>query len=162
MNLSITPMTPNDWEAVRTIYREGIVTGNATFETQVPPWEIWDAAHHSFSRLVARIGTDVVGWAALMPVSKRECYRGVADLSIYIASHARGQGVGKRLLPALIQSSEENGIWTLQAGIFVENTASIRLHQHCGFRLVGKRERIGQLAGRWRDVLLLERRSPVV
>lgn len=153
-------MKPSDWPAVRAIYEEGIATGNATFEISAPEWSEWDARHLTHSRLVARQGCAIAGWAALSPVSSRPVYRGVAEVSIYVAERARGRGIGRTLLAALIGESEQHGIWTLQAGIFPENTASIELHQRCGFRIVGRRERIGQTAdGRWRDTILLERRS---
>ncbi len=166
MNLTIEPMQPEDWQAVRAIYLEGIATCNATFENAAPDWEKWDGGHLRDCRLVARKGGRpfgrVVGWAALSPVSGRCVYAGVAEVSVYIAEAARGQGVGKALLQALVEDSESHGIWTLQAGIFPENTASLALHKSCGFREVGRRERIGQMGGVWRDVLLLERRSQVV
>jgi len=153
-------MTPDDWPNVRAIYLEGIATGNATFETDAPSWEAWDRAHVADSRLVARDADgSVLGWAAVTPVSGRCVYAGVADLSVYVSAAARGRGVGRALLTALIQSSERAGIWTLQAGIFPENAPSLALHRACGFRDVGRRERIGKMHGVWRDVLLLERRS---
>ena len=155
-------LRPQDWPAVRAIYQEGIVTGNATFETQVPAWEDWDASHPEDCRLVARRGGHIVGWGALSPASGRCVYAGVAEVSVYVAAAARGQGIGKRLLQALIEVSERQGIWTLQAGVFPENEASIALHKSCGFREVGTRARIGQLRGVWRDVVLLERRSDTV
>jgi L-amino acid N-acyltransferase YncA len=155
-------LKPEDWPTVRAIYEEGIATGNATFETQVPVWEDWDASHLRDCRLVARRGGHIVGWGALSPVSGRCVYAGVAEVSVYVAAAARGQGIGKRLLQALIEVSERQGIWTLQAGVFPENEASIALHESCGFREVGARARIGQLRGVWRDVVLLERRSEVV
>jgi L-amino acid N-acyltransferase YncA len=155
----INPMTDEDWPAVREIYAEGIATGNATFETVVPDWATWDNGHHKNCRLLAKDGEHILGWAALSPVSTRQVYRGVAEVSIYVAGSSRGRGAGKALLKALIEASERHGIWTLQAGIFPENVASIRLHKSCGFREVGLRERPGQLAGVWRDVCLLERRS---
>jgi L-amino acid N-acyltransferase YncA len=155
-------LKPEDWSAVRAIYEEGIATRNATFETQVPTWEDWDASHLRDCRLVARKGGYVVGWGALSPVSGRSVYAGVAEVSVYVAAAAQGQGVGKRLLRALIGVSERQGIWTLQAGIFPENRASIALHESCGFRKVGIRARIGQLEDVWRDVVLLERRSDTV
>jgi phosphinothricin acetyltransferase len=158
----IEKLRPEDWPAVRAIYEEGIATGNATFETQVPDWEDWDASHLGDCRLVARKGGHIVGWGALSPVSGRCVYAGVAEVSVYVADAARGQGIGKRLLQALIEVSERWGIWTLQAGIFPENQASIGLHESCGFRQVGTRVRIGQLKGMWRDVVLLERRSETV
>jgi L-amino acid N-acyltransferase YncA len=155
-------MTPRDWPAVRAIYLEGIATGDATFETAAPEWEEWDQKHLAICRLVTRCGDEVLGWAALSPVSQRPAYRGVAEVSIYVAARARGQGVGCALLSMLIRSSEHEGIWTLQAGIFPENTASIQLHERAGFRIVGVRKRIGVRNGRWRDVVLLERRSEAV
>jgi L-amino acid N-acyltransferase YncA len=158
----IGPMTPEHWETVRKIYQEGIATGNATFETSVPEWEEWDKRHLPSCRLVARADNKVLGWAALSPVSSRCVYGGVAEVSIYVAEDARGQGIGRRLLAALVEASEQNGIWTLQAGIFPENAASIQLHQQAGFRIVGRRERIGRMDGRWRDTVLMERRSAVV
>jgi len=158
----IDAMRPDDWPAVEAIYREGIATGLATFETETPSWERWDAAHRPDCRLVVRAGERVLGWAALSPVSDRCVYAGVAENSIYIAAAARGRGIGKALLRALVEASEAAGIWTLQTGIFPENAASLALHQVCGFRIVGIRERIGQLHGTWKDVVFLERRSRVV
>jgi phosphinothricin acetyltransferase len=156
----IDPLQPRDWPRVAAIYAEGIATGNATFETAPPTWERWDHSHLPDHRLVARAGDgQVVAWAALAPVSDRCVYAGVAENSIYVSEAARGRGVGRRLLSALLQGAEQAGIWTVQTGIFPENTASLALHRRCGFRVVGVRERIGQLHGRWRDVLLLERRS---
>jgi L-amino acid N-acyltransferase YncA len=152
-------LRPQDWLDVVRIYEEGMLTGNATFETQLPSWEAWDAAHLVEHRLVATLDDEVVGWAALSPYSDRECYRGVAEESIYIAERARGLGLGRRLLGALIASAEAAGIWTLQAGILPENEASIALHVALGFRVVGVRERLGRSRGVWRDVVLLERRS---
>jgi L-amino acid N-acyltransferase YncA len=158
----IEEMRPGDWPEVRAIYLEGIATGNATFETSSPAWEDWDRDHLPACRLVARDGSGVNGWAALKPVSGRPAYRGVAEVSVYVTEHARGRGLGRALLEALIISSEQNGIWTLQAGILAENEASIELHRRCGFREVGRRERIGRLAHVWRDVVLMERRSKTV
>jgi phosphinothricin acetyltransferase len=162
MEYKITPMKPEDWPAVREIYREGIATGHATFETDLPAWEKWDAAHRKDCRLLARNAEQIFDWAALSPVSARRVYTGVAEVSVYVAASARGIGVGKRLLQALIEESERNEIWTLQAGIFPENIASVALHKSCGFREVGVRRRIGKLNDVWRDVLLLERRSSIV
>jgi phosphinothricin acetyltransferase len=153
-------MTSADWPAVRAIYLDGIATGNATFETDAPDWPEWDAGHFPYSRLVARRAGEILGWAALSPVSSRPVYRGVAEVSIYVAAQARGQGVGKALLADLIAESERHGIWTLQAGIFPENTASMEVHRRAGFRVVGTRERIGCRDGVWRDTVLMERRSP--
>lgn len=161
-DLRIAPMQPGDWVAVRTIYSEGIATGNATFETGVPEWDTWDQAHRKDCRLVACAGDMVVGWAALSPVSGRCVYGGVAEVSVYVAAAARGQGVGRALLAALVEQSEAAGLWTLQAGIFPENATSIALHRACGFREVGRREKLGQMNGVWRDVVLMERRSRVV
>ena len=162
MRLTITTMTPDDWPHVKEIYRQGIATGNATFETGVPDWETWNSGHLPSCRLVARDDSGMVGWAALSPVSKREVYAGVAEVSLYVANAARGRGVGTALLRALIAASESNGVWTLQAGIFPENTASLALHRSCGFREVGTRKRVGKLHDRWRDTVLLERRSAMV
>ncbi len=160
--MDIRPMTAADWTDVSRIYAEGIATGDATFETSVPPWESWNAAHLDEPRLVALVDDRIAGWAALSPVSERCVYAGVAEVSVYVGHEARGRGVGGRLLGELIAASERGGIWTLQAGIFPENAASFALHARHGFREVGRRERLGELAGRWRDVLLLERRSRVV
>jgi L-amino acid N-acyltransferase YncA len=157
----VRDLRPEDWAQVAAIYAAGIATGNATFETEVPTWERWDDSHSEL-RLVAARGADIVGWAALSPVSDRCCYRGVADVSVYVAAGARGAGVGRALLDALIARSETDGVWTLQAGVFPENEASLRLHVGRGFQLVGRRERLGELDGVWRDVLLLERRSWIV
>jgi|ERR1051326_3127646 phosphinothricin acetyltransferase len=159
MGLQIRAMQPGDWPEVRQIYADGIATQNATFETVVPEWDRWDAAHRKDCRIVAQEGNAVLGWAALSPVSSRRVYAGVAEISVYVGKIARGRGVGKLLLQSLIDESEAVGIWTLQAGIFPENAASIALHKSCEFREVGVRKRIGQLAGTWRDVILLERRS---
>ena len=157
--MRIDPLGPGDWPAVRAIYEAGIATGDATFETTVPDWPAWDAAHLAGHRLVARDGGRVVGWVALAPVSDRCAYAGVAEDSIYVAADARGRGVGRALLAAVVASAERGGIWTIQTGIFPENTASVAAHERVGFRVVGRRERIGQLAGVWRDTLFLERRS---
>lgn len=161
MDYIIDQMKPGDWEQVRTIFLEGIATGYTTFETDAPSWEKWDAGHFEIARLVARKEDKVLGWAALSPVSKRDAYRGVAELSVSVTEESRGWGIGRALLEALIKESERNGIWTLQAAIFPENTASVRLHLRCGFREVGRRERIGKLNGSWRDTLLFERRSKI-
>jgi L-amino acid N-acyltransferase YncA len=161
MDCRITTMQPLDWPAVREIYREGIAGGNATFETEIPDWEKWDSVHRQDCRLIARNGEQVLGWAALSPVSGRRVYAGVAEVSVYVAAAARRCGVGKALLKALIEESELRGVWTLQAGIFAENVASIALHHSCGFREVGVRRRLGKLGEVWRDVTLLERRSSV-
>jgi L-amino acid N-acyltransferase YncA len=162
MTVEIKPMTAGHWPIVREIYAQGISTGSATFATAAPEWEEWDARHLPMCRLVAVRAAEVVGWAALSSVSSRQVYRGVQEVSVYIAESARGQGIGSQLLSALVDESEGNGIWTLQAGILAENTASILLHENAGFRMVGRRERIAQLDGQWRDTVLMERRSRVV
>lgn len=159
---SIRNLKEQDWPAVRSIFEEGIATGNATFETEAPSWEAWDTAHLKGCRLVATDAERVVGWAALGRVSGRCVYAGVAEVSIYVSAGERGRGIGRRLLQTLVTESEQNGIWTLQAGIFPENTASIALHRNCGFRLIGRREKLGQMKGCWRDVLMFERRSSVI
>jgi len=155
-------MQSRDWEFVRAIYLEGIATGQATFETEAPDWERWDAGHLTQCRLVARNGDGILGWAALSPVSKREVYAGVAEVSLYVTASARGRGLGGALMRALIEASERHHIWTLQSSIFPENHASIALHLNHGFREVGRRERIARRHGVWRDTVLLERRSRVV
>lgn len=159
MTVHIEPLLSQDWPAVRDIYSEGIAAGNATFEMQVPAWDVWDANHLTHPRFVAREGDHVIGWAALSPVSRRAVYAGVAEVSVYVATAAQDRGVGKALLQTLIAASEDTGIWTLQGSIFPENTASLALHRACGFRIVGRRERIGQMHGVWRDTVLVERRS---
>ena len=161
-SIDLQPLQPSDWPAIKAIYEEGIATRNATFEDDAPAWEEWDSSHLREGRLVARRGGDVVAWAALTGVSGRCVYSGVAEVSIYVAARARGSGIGTGLLQALIRESESRGFWTLQAGIFPENEASVALHKKCGFRIVGTRERMGRMDGRWRDVLLLERRSAAV
>jgi L-amino acid N-acyltransferase YncA len=162
VNIKITALLPDHWPAVKMIYEEGIATGDATFQTGAPSWEEWNRSHLGHSRLVAMADGGVIGWAALTPVSGRCVYAGVAEISVYIAPDHRGQKVGEAMLKALIDSSEGNNIWTLQAGIFPENAASLKIHANCGFRTVGFREKIGQMQGRWRDTVLLERRSKVV
>lgn len=162
MNLTIASMRPTDWPAVRDIYEQGMATGHATFETAAPDWQVWDAGHLVDCRLIASDAGRVLGWSALAPISRRAVYSGVAEVSVYVAVEARGQRVGDTLLGALIKASEAHGIWTLQASIFPENDASLRLHQRHGFRLLGRRERIARHYGVWRDTVLLERRSRVV
>src|ERR1044072_2461166 len=158
VSVIIDQIRATDWEQVRAIYLEGIRSGHSTFETEAPSWEKWDEGHLSIARFVMRDGETVLGWAALSPVSKRYVYRGVAEVTVYVSENAQGQGIGRTLLEALIEESEKNGMWTLQASIFPENTASVQLHLRCGFREVGRRERIAMLNGAWRDTLLFERR----
>jgi L-amino acid N-acyltransferase YncA len=155
-------MTRGDWTDVAEIYGQGIRTGNATFQQEIPAWDEWNNGHLKKCRIVAVQKNDIVGWAALSPVSGRCVYAGVAEVSIYVAEHLRGQKIGAHLLEALIAESEKEGIWTLQAGIFPENTSSIKIHTALGFREVGYREKIGKMKGVWRDTLLLERRSAIV
>ena len=165
---AVVPLEPRHWPAVREVWAEGIATGHATFEAEPPPWEAFDAGRLARHRLVAVDGAgDLLGWAAVSPTSARRAYAGVVEHSVYVAAHARGHGVGRLLLDALVASTEEAGIWTVQSGVFVENAASRALHRAAGFREVGVRERVGRmpsgpLAGRWRDVVAVERRSPVV
>lgn len=159
--ITIGPMLPGDWPAVRRIYADGMATGNATFETEPPDWETWDRNHRPECRLVARIGEVVVGWAALSPVSARACYAGVAEHSIYVDPVQRGRGIGKLLLAAFVAESETAGFWTLQSSIFPENQASIAIHLACGFRILGRRKRVAMLNGEWRDTVVVERRSQV-
>ncbi len=160
--LEIRRMTRDDWPAVERIYADGIATRNATFDTAPPTWPEFDRAHLRDHRLVAVEDGAVVGWAALSPTSTRECYAGVVEDSVYVADAAGGRGVGRALLEALIASADDAGLWTMQAGIFPENVASVALHERLGFRVVGRRERIAQLDGVWRDTILLERRAPEI
>ncbi len=157
--MNIIPLLPVHWESVKQIYEEGIATGNATFQTTAPSWEEWDTAHTAKPRLVAVENNTVLGWAAITPVSGRCVYAGVGEVSVYVSAAARGKGVGKQLLQQLITESEKENFWTLQAGIFPENKASIRLHESTGFRMIGTREKIGKMNGLWRDTVLLEKRS---
>ena len=159
MEYRISAMRPEDWPAVREVYGDGLTTGNATFETELPDWKKWDSSHRKDCRLVARENAAILGWASLSKVSGRRVYAGVAEVSVYVAAAARGRGVGRSLLHALVEESEHSGVWTLQAGIFPENIASLALHKSFGFREVGVRRRIGRLGNCWRDVILLERRS---
>ena len=156
--VEIRPMQPEDWPAVAEIFVEGIATRGATFETEAPSYESFDAGHHTAHRFVAVEDGRVVGWVALAPTSARACYAGVAESSVYIAESARGHGVGRVLMEALVASAETAGIWTIHAGMFPENAASVALHESLGFRLVGRFERIAQLDGAWRDTVLLELR----
>ena len=162
MEIQIDSLRDSDWERVRAIYLEGLATGQASFETDAPSWAHWDAAHLAHSRLVARADGRVVGWAALTPMSKRRCYAAVAEVSIYVAAAARGRGLGRRLLAELVASSERHGMWALFCSTFPENVASLRAQAACGFRVMGRRERIAQHHGVWRDTVITERRSRVV
>jgi L-amino acid N-acyltransferase YncA len=160
--VEIRDLRPGDWPEVARIYAEGIATGNATFETDVPSWHVWDGVHRRTPRLAATIDDDVVAWGAVVAASSRPVYEGVAEISLYVAERARGQGAGKALLGAFLRAADDAGIWTLQTNVFPENEASLRLLEGCGFRVVGLRERIGKHRGRWRDTVLLERRSEVI
>ncbi|WP_116771775.1 GNAT family N-acetyltransferase [Maribacter litoralis] len=161
-NITIRAMLATDWDAVAKIYEEGISTGMATFETKVPSYESWNSAHMKSCRFVAESDSNILGWVALSPVSNRCVYGGVAEISVYIASDSRGKGLGKLLLQHVITASEQEGIWTLQSGVFPTNFGSIKVHESAGFRMLGKRERIGKLHGKWVDNVLFERRSKVV
>jgi phosphinothricin acetyltransferase len=162
MQATLRPLQASDWEDLQRIYLEGIATGNATFQTEAPSWEEWDRNHLAHCRLVAEAAGRPFGWAVLAAISSRAVYRGVAEVSVYVGEEARGQGIGQLLLRELVIESERLGFWTLQAGIFAENLCSLRLHSSAGFREVGRRERMDQLGGKWRDVVLLERRSLLV
>ena len=161
-SVELRPLQPDDWRAVSEIYWHGMRDGLATFQTEVPSWAEWDAAHLHGHRLVADLLGEVVGWAALSPASTRRCYAGVVENSIYVAQGARGLGIGRALLEALIGGAEVAGIWTIQTAIFPENRASLALHERCGFRIVGTRERVAKRDGIWRDTVFLERRSEVI
>jgi L-amino acid N-acyltransferase YncA len=156
--VEVRPLVSSDWPAVAAVFAEGIATGDATFETTVPTWEDWNAGHLPEHRFVAELGGEIAGWIAVVPYSSRAAYRGVGEESVYVTERARGQGVGRALLSTLIASARDGGLWTLQAGVFPENEPSLALHRSLGFREVGVRERIGQLNGTWRDVVLLELR----
>ena len=160
--MQIISLLPAHWEAVKQIYEEGIATGNATFQTTAPTWEEWDAAHSVKPRLIAIENDEISGWAAITPVSGRCVYAGVGEVSVYVSAASRGKGIGKNLLQALIEESEKENFWTLQAGIFPENISSLAIHEACGFRVIGTRERIGKMNGAWRDTVLLERRSTTI
>ena len=164
MPITIRPLEPSDWPAVERIYREGIATGNATFEAEPPSWEDFDREKAAVPRLVAERDGEVVGWAAAAPISSRCVYEGVLEHSVYVSEAVRGQGVGRMLLATFLEASEESGVWTVQSGVFPENEASLALHERLGFRTIGTRERVGKMsygpfAGRWRDVVMIERRS---
>ena len=158
----VRDLRPGDWAEVARIYAEGIATGNATFETEVPSWAAWDAAHLAGHRFLAERDGRAVGWIALSPASPRPCYAGVAEISVYVAEADRGNGVGSELLAEVLASAERAGLWTLQTSVFPENEPSLALLRRFGFRAVGTRERIGRLHGVWRDTVLVERRSEVV
>jgi phosphinothricin acetyltransferase len=162
MDIEIRPLKQDDWTAVADIYKQGIETGNATFQNDIPTWDEWNSVHLKACRIVATLNSEIVGWAALAPVSARQVYAGVAEVSVYVSNLFKGNKVGTILLKTLISESEKEGFWTLQASIFQENIASLRLHDNLGFRRVGFRERIGKMDGRWRDTILLERRSKIV
>jgi L-amino acid N-acyltransferase YncA len=160
--VSIRPLTADDWPVVRRIYAEGIATGAATFDSEIPAWDEWSAKHLAAARIIAERAGSIVGWAALMPVSPRACYRGVAEVSVYVGDGARGTGVGRALLMALIDHSERAGIWTLFSSIQADNPVSVALHEKCGFRMIGRRERLAQRNGVWQDTFNMERRSRIV
>jgi L-amino acid N-acyltransferase YncA len=162
MSLKMRNLRPDDWPEVARIFEEGIATGNATFETEVPSWEDWNGAHLAGHRFAAQDDGRVVGWIALAHVSARGCYKGVAEISVYVTAEARGHGVGSELMATLVESAERGGLWTLQTSVFPENAASLALLRRFGFRVVGTRERIARLHGVWRDTVLVERRSEVV
>jgi phosphinothricin acetyltransferase len=161
MNIEFRTMVDTDWPRVAEVYHQGIDTKNSTFESVVPSWESWDRSHLESCRIVAVSAGAVIGWGALVGVSARKVYSGVAEVSIYIADNFKKQGIGSLLMDKLIAESEAKGFWTLQAVMFPENTASLRLHKNKGFRIVGYREHLGKMDGKWRDVILLERRSKV-
>lgn len=160
--IEIRAPTAEDWPRVEEIYAEGIATGNATFETEAPSWDQFDSGRLRAHRFVAVEDGEVVGWVALSPTSSRACYAGVVEHSVYVTADARGRGVGRALMEALVDSTDEAGLWTIQTSVFPENAATVALHERVGFRVVGRRERIAKLNGVWRDTLLLERRSPAV
>ena len=162
MDVKIRKFNRKDWASVSKIYAEGITTGIATFETEVPKFDVWDKKFIKKCRCIAETNNDVIGFGVLSQVSKRNVYKGVAELTIYVAENHRGKGVGKQLLEVLILESENEGFWMLQAGIFPENKPSIQLHKHCGFRIVGIREKIGKLNDTWHDNVLMERRSKII
>ncbi len=162
MDYEIHRMSLHNWEQVRSIYIEGIQTGNATFQTEAPSWDEWDSAHVKTCRLVMIYRDKVIGWAALSPVSSRCVYAGIAEVSVYLAQDHRAKGIGVILMEELIRCSEQNGFWTLQSGIFPENRASLAVHKRCGFREIGVRKKVGKMNGTWRDTVLVERRSEIV
>lgn len=161
--INIRKMEDNDWDEVKKIYWQGIETGNGTFEKETPEWEKWDRVHHKNCRLIAEIDNKIVGFAVLQPVSQRSCYYGVAEVSVYVEENSRGKGIGEKVLSALVDDSEKEGYWTLQSSIFSDNLPSRKIHEKCGFRLVGYREKQAKdFSGRWRDTVTVERRSKIV
>ncbi len=160
--MKLRPFKKEDFKKVSNVYAEGIATGIATFETEIPDWKTWNEKYIESCRIVAEIDAEVIGFAVLSQASKRKVYKGVAEVSVYVSDKNHGKGVGEELLKQLIAESEENGFWTLQAVIFSDNLASINLHKKCGFRIVGVRERIGKLKGKWHDNYFLERRSKII
>jgi len=162
MDIELRPLKQDDWIVVADIYKHGIETGNATFQKDIPTWEDWNSGHLKTCRVVASLDNEIIGWAALTPVSGRCVYAGVADVSVYVSNQFKGQKIGTKLLKTLISESEKEGIWTLQASIFPENAASLKLHENLGFRKVGFREKIGKMNNIWRDTILLERRSKII
>jgi phosphinothricin acetyltransferase len=161
MNIRFRSLEPKDWNSVAEIYRLGIETGNATFQTDIPTWDSWDSAHLKTCRIVATLDNEIIGWAALTPVSGRCVYAGVAEVSVYVSPGYQGQKTGTMLLDKLVSESEEDGLWTLQSSIFPENLPSLKIHRNLGFRKVGIRKKIGKMNGKWRDTILLERRSKI-
>ncbi len=162
MKINFRPMTADDWTNVAEIYKQGIETGNATFQQEIPTWDDWNNGHIKSCRIISEINNEIVGWAALTAISGRCVYAGVAEVSVYIANKYRGQKIGTKLLDKLIIESENEKLWTLQAGIFPENFASLKIHEELGFRKIGHREKIGKMNGIWRDTVLLERRSKLI
>ncbi len=160
--MQLTNIIPEHYAQIEAIYLQGIASGYATFQTTAPTWQEWDKGHLPFCRIAAVLGNDIVGWIALSPVSARQVYKGVAEISIYVAAMQRGKGIGKTLMLAAIKESEDNGIWTLQSGIFKENRSSIQLHLRCGFREIGYREKVGCIDGVWKDNVIMERRSNII
>lgn len=159
--ITFRPMTRGDWPRVAAIFKEGIETHNATYDRDIPSWEQWNADHFPQCRIIVDVNGEIAGWAALLPISNRYVFRGVAELSIYLSCKFINRQIGRRLLAHIIDESEKAGFWMLQSGIFPENKASLRIHEKTGFRLVGRRERIGKMDGIWRDIVLLERRSKI-
>ena len=159
MKLTFRFFDESDWGKISEIYEEGIKTENATFQTEIPNWSDWNNSHLTSCRIVVELNNEIVGWSALSPISSRCVYGGVAEVSVYVSNSHSGQKIGTKLLKKLILESEKNGIWTLQAGIFPENIASLKIHSNLGFRKVGYREKIGKMKGKWRDTILMERRS---